>query len=90
MEAKHRQRYSILIQVFFSLGGVVNIAFYYLLKNWRLVTWIFYIAPMLISLVVILAIVKDTPYFLIKLKKPDVILNQLSYIYKLNNGSEIT
>lgn len=67
MEAQSRQKYSILIQVFFCLGGVVNIAYFYFLKNWRVIMWIFLIAPSVLCIVVILRVVKDTPYFLIKL-----------------------
>ncbi len=68
MEAKYRQKYSILIQVFFCLGGIFNVAYYYLLTNWRLITWVFLIAPSIVCLLVIIKQVKDTPYFLIKLK----------------------
>lgn len=68
MESKHRQKYCILIQVFFSLGGVVNIGYFYIFRNWRSITWIFLIAPSVICMFIIFKIIKDTPYFLIKRK----------------------
>lgn len=68
MEAQFRQKYSILIQVFFCLGGITNIAYYYILKNWKLVVWLFLATPSILCVAAIFKIVKDTPYFLIKLK----------------------
>lgn len=88
MEAKNRQKYSIIIQIFFSLGGVFNIGYYYVLRNWRIVAWVFLIAPSLVCIVVIYKMVKDTPYFLIKLYESEEIIKQLSYIYKLNHNGE--
>lgn len=66
MEAKYRQKYSILIQVFFSLGGVVNIGYFYIFKNWKIITWIFLIVPSVICIILIVKVIKDTPYFLVK------------------------
>lgn len=68
VETKSRQKYSIFIQIFFSLGGVINVGYFYIFKNWKIITWVFLIAPSLICLAVILKIVKDTPYFLVKLR----------------------
>lgn len=67
MEAKRRQKFCILIQVFFCLGSVVNIGYYYILKDWKLVVWIFLVVPTVICMGVIWKMVKDTPYFLVKL-----------------------
>ena len=66
MEA--RQKHSVIIQFFFSLGGVVNVGYFYFFKNWRLIMWVFAIVPSLGCLVMVFLIVQETPFFLIKLK----------------------
>lgn len=45
VEDQLRQKHSVVIQFFFSLGGVVIIPYFYVLKNWRVVLWLFFIAP---------------------------------------------
>lgn len=78
MESKNRQKYSILIQVFFSLGGLVNVGYFYLLKNWRVIMLIFLIAPSIVCLVLVIKVIKDTPYFLVKLCSREKIISDLS------------
>lgn len=86
MEPQYRQKYSILIQVFFCLGGIVNIAYYYYLRNWRLIMWVFLIAPSFVCLLLIFKLIKDTPYFLVKLKSTESILVDLNLINQINSG----
>ena len=40
-----------LIQVFFGLGVLGNTIWYYLLEDWELVFWYFYILPLIFVIV---------------------------------------
>jgi MFS family permease len=67
VESSARQKYSVLIQLFFCLGGVVNVLYFYWFHNWRMILWVFIFLPSIICFVVVALVVKDTPYFMIKL-----------------------
>jgi len=46
--AKKRQKYSIIVQIFFCLGALTTVLFFYIFAHWR-VTWCFLVtAPALI------------------------------------------
>lgn len=65
VEDSLRQKYSVIIQFMFSLGGLGNVAYYAFIGDWRIIQWSFFILPSIIVLVSILWWVEDTPYFLV-------------------------
>ena len=87
VENRKRQKHSVIIQFFFSLGGVINIPYFFFIGNWRLIFWIFFILPALTCLFVIWKFIEDTPFFLIRLKKPEQVSKSIKNIMKINGIS---
>lgn len=58
VESQARQKYSVFIQLFFCLGGVVNVGYFYVFKNWRIILWLFMIIPSILCLIAIIWMVK--------------------------------
>jgi MFS family permease len=48
VETKSRQKYSVFIQLFFCVGGLATVGYFYFLTNWRLILWIFIFIPSII------------------------------------------
>ena len=42
---RSRMKHSVLIQLFFSLGCLVNVGYYYWVGNWRIIYFVFMIIP---------------------------------------------
>lgn len=80
----HRDKYSVLIQLFFGLGVVLNTAFYYFIGNWKIIFWIFYVLPAGAVLVGIIFLVKESPLFLVTKYSAEVAYKDFMAIAKLN------
>lgn len=49
VENNSRQKHSTIIQFFFCLAGIVNVINYLIFKNWRLISYLFFVLPAGIS-----------------------------------------
>jgi MFS family permease len=61
-----RQRYSIIVQVFFTVGGLVCTTLFFLINDWRIVWSLLVVFPAVIEFFLLLCYVEETPHFLIK------------------------
>jgi uncharacterized membrane protein len=61
-----RQKYSIIVQIFFALGALIVTFFFFLFYNWRVVWCLLVAAPALIELILLYCYIEETPEFLIK------------------------
>lgn len=67
VEEISRQKQSIIIQFLFSFGGVANILYFILCKDFHIVIAVFMLIPSIICLLAVFFFISDTPYYLIKL-----------------------
>ena len=81
--ARRRQKYSIIVQMFFALGALTAAFFFYLFEHWRVVWCLLVAAPALIQLLLIHCYVEETPQFLLSRGLPQA-LAALNRIGKLN------
>lgn len=80
-----RQKYSVFVQIFFTLGAMVITLFFFLIASWR-VNWIILVtAPAILELVLLYFFVYETPQFLLK-KGTNVTLKYMNKIGKTNQG----
>lgn len=61
-----RQKDSIIMQIFFTLGALAATTLFYLVSDWRIIWSILVIVPALIELVVLVCYILETPHFLLK------------------------
>ncbi len=46
----HREKYSVLVQLFFGFGVVSNVAYFYLFGDWKIIMFLFYVLPSLLTI----------------------------------------
>ncbi len=61
-----RQKYSILIQISYTIGSMFLTVFYYLIGNWRVNSIILQVVPVIVAFWLFVFYVEDTPLFLVK------------------------
>ena len=84
VEDHNRMKHSIIIQIFFSLGGLLCIGYYYFIKTWRLIYWICLVIPIVITYVLIVLYIEETPYFMITKFTGEKVKEKLLKISKIN------
>ena len=80
-----REKSSVTFQFFYSFGVLLNVALYYLLRDWQMVLTLFYFIPSVVALIAIITIVRDTPICLVMRNSPSKALEDFSYIAKINS-----
>jgi hypothetical protein len=80
---------SVVCQIFYGVGVIMDILFYYLLRDWQLVLGLFFFIPGVVVLVIVSVLVKDTPSCLVLRNTPEKALKDLLSIAKMN-GVEST
>lgn len=65
VENKSRQKHSTIIQFFFSFAGIVNVLNYYIFKNWRLISYLFFVIPTTIAAFIVYWFIQETPQFMV-------------------------
>lgn len=53
------------MQILYAVAVTLNPLWYYLLRDWRLVFWYFYVTPTLCSIILCLVYLVDTPICLV-------------------------
>jgi MFS family permease len=82
---KKRQKYSVFVQIFFTLGAMTVTLFFSLIDSWR-INWIVLVAgPAIIELALLVWYIEETPQFLVK-KGVKATLKALNRIGKINTG----
>ena len=84
VENQKRQKYCVLIQFCFGLGGIINIAYYYFIQKWRIIYWAFFIIPSLLIMVATAYFVEETPFFLVTKYTSEETLASMKKISKIN------
>ncbi len=87
--SKKRQKYSIIVQIFFALGALTVTLFFFLFEDWRVVWCLLVAAPALITLILIYCYIEETPEFLIQHGTQDA-LAALNRIGKINLDRKCT
>jgi MFS family permease len=82
---EYREKASVAIQLFYGLGVLLNVLWYYLVGDWQLIFAIFYFIPAVITTLGVVFIVKDTPICLVMRNTPLQALQDFRYIAKMNN-----
>lgn len=73
------------IQLFYGLGVLLNVLWYYAVGDWQLIFVVFYLIPAVATTLGVIMIVKDTPICLVMRKTPLQALEDFRYIAKMNN-----
>lgn len=80
-----RQKYSVFIQIFFTVGAIIITLFFQLINDWR-INWIALVAvPSIIELALLMFYIEETPQFLVK-KGISATLKAMNRIGKINKG----
>jgi MFS family permease len=66
----HRESFSVAIQLFYGLGVLLNVLWFYTVADWQIIYCVFYFVPLMIVVFGVAYIVKDTPICLVTRNKP--------------------
>ena len=67
----HRERYSVLMQIFFGTGVFFNAVFFYFLEHWKSALWVGYVLPVSLTLLGVIFLMKDTPMNIVVRHTPE-------------------
>ena len=65
-----REKASVAIQLFYGLGVLLNVIWYYWIKDWQMIFVLFYFLPAVVSVLGVVIIVRDTPICLVMRNSP--------------------
>jgi MFS family permease len=65
-----REKASVAIQLFYGLGVLLNVVWYYWIKDWQMIFVLFYFLPAVASTLGVVIIVRDTPICLVMRNSP--------------------
>jgi len=65
-----REKASVAIQLFYGLGVLLNVIWYYWIKDWQMIFVLFYFLPAVTSVLGVVFIVRDTPICLVMRNSP--------------------
>ena len=65
-----REKASVAIQLFYGLGVLLNVIWYYWIKDWQMIFVLFYFLPAVTSVLGVVFIVRDTPICLLMRNSP--------------------
>lgn len=84
VEAKARQKYTVIIQSFYGIGVCMNIVWYWLINDWWTIFFACYLIPATVALICICLLVVDTPMSLILRNPPQKALEKLEFVARMN------
>jgi len=70
--------------MFYGIGVLLNVPWYYIVGDWQLIMAIFYLIPSLAVLLGIIMFVRDTPICLVLRNSPEKAYKDMKYIAKIN------
>lgn len=80
----YRSTYSMLLSVFDTFGGLANVLWFYLLRDFKLVILYCYLLPAVLVTGALIFFVKDTPICMITKSSPEKAHEGLYFIAKTN------
>jgi MFS family permease len=81
---EYREKASVAIQLFYGLGVVLNVLWYWMVRDWQLIFAIFYFIPAVLTALAVIVIVRDTPICLVMRNSPLKALQEFSFIAQTN------
>ena len=84
VEARARQKYTVIIQSFYGIGVCVNIFWYWLINDWWTIFTVCYLIPAIVIFICICLIVIDTPMSLLLRNTPEKALELLEFVAMMN------
>lgn len=79
-----REEYSVVVQLFFGLGVLLNVLWAYLVGDWKIMLLAFYLIPAIITIICIIFVVQDTPICLVMRYTASEALQAFKKIAKIN------
>lgn len=73
--------------MFYGLGVLINVLWYYAVGDWQLIFAIFYFIPLVVAIVGMTKLVKDTPICLVMRYTARHAHRDFKYIAKLNKNT---
>ena len=77
-----------IIQIFNGGSLLLNVLYYYLLRNWKVIMWVFYALPALLTLISTVLFMVDTPICLVLRNSAERSLKGFLFIAKLNKVTD--
>jgi MFS family permease len=65
-----REKASVAIQLFYGLGVLLNVLWYFWIKDWQMIFVLFYFIPAVACVIGVVIIVRDTPICLVMRNSP--------------------
>ena len=84
----HRDKFSVLIELFYGVGIALNPLWFYLLRDWRTVLIAGYGVPAFLACLGALRILRDTPLNIITRQQPAQALADFLFIARLNRVAD--
>lgn len=81
---EYREKASVAIQLFYGLGVLLNVLWYYAIGDWQLIFALFYFIPAVLATIGVIVIVRDTPICLVMRNTPLKALKDFEYIARMN------
>lgn len=66
VEDEKRQKYSIVVQIAFTIGAILVTVLFYIIPSWRIVVIISITVPAIIAFILVFLFVEETPQFLLR------------------------
>jgi MFS transporter, putative metabolite:H+ symporter len=81
---EYREKASVAIQLFYGLGVLLNVLWYYWVGDWQLIFALFYFVPAVAVTVGVVVVVRDTPICLVMRNSPLKALRDFRFIASMN------
>ena len=65
MSEERREKIEVIVQLFFGLGVVANVLWYFMLEDWQLAYVLFYFIPLVATIMSFVFFISDTPICLV-------------------------
>ena len=85
MTESTREKLEVIIQLFYGLGVLINVLWFFVIGDWQLIYAICYLLPLIGVIISFMLLVKDTPMCLVMRNHSSRALKKFQYIAKMNN-----
>lgn len=76
------------IQLFYGLGVLINVLWYYAIGDWQIILIAFYLVPLVFVIIGSIFFIKDTPMCLVTRYKSERALKAFAFIAKINKKAD--
>ena len=73
-----------MIQLFYGLGVLINVLWFFTVGDWQYIMGIFYFLPLIVVIVSAILFLRDTPMCLVTRYSPKSAFKDFKFIAKLN------